>query len=102
RPIGLLLVRHLDHVDLALEPDQLAGEGKCTPPLTGARLRRQSRAPFLLVVVRLRDGRVRLVASRRADAFVFVEDRRVRADRMLESASAIQRRRAPEAVDLEY
>src|SRR5436853_3543562 len=79
-PVRLLLVRDLDHVDLALEPDQLAGERQRAPPLPGAGLGREPRAPFLLVVEGLRDGRVRLVAPRRADALVFIEDAAPRAD----------------------
>src|SRR5215210_105943 len=75
-PEGLLLVRDLDHVDLALEPEERAGEGKRAAPLAGTGLRRQARAALLGVVVRLRHGRIRLVAPGRADAFVLVEDPR--------------------------
>src|SRR5207244_335522 len=101
-PVRLLLVRDPDHVDLALEPDQPAGERERAPPLPGTGLRRQARAPCLLVVVRLRDRRVRLVAAGRADALVLVEDARARPDRLLEPARAEERRRAPEAVDREH
>src|SRR5206468_2899503 len=73
-PERLLLVRDLDHVDLALEPDELAGEGERASPLAGTGLGREALAALGLVVERLRDGRVRLVASRRADALVLVED----------------------------
>src|ERR671934_360823 len=73
-PVRLLLVRDLDHVDLALEPDQPARERERAPPLARAGLGREARAAFLLVVEGLRDRRVRLVAPRRADALVLVED----------------------------
>src|SRR5207247_7557696 len=97
----LLLVRDLDHVDLALEADQLAGERERAPPLARAGLGRQARAPFLLVVERLRDGGVRLVAPRRADALVLVEDAGAGSDRLLEPVSPEGRRRRPERVDVE-
>src|SRR5207253_5816011 len=100
-PVRLLLVRDLDHVDLALEPDQLAGERERAPPLARAGLGGKARAAFLLVVDGLRDLRVRLVAPRRADAFVLVEDARAGADRLLEPVSPEERRRPPERVDVE-
>src|SRR5581483_10362644 len=83
-PARLLLVGDPDHVDLALEADQPARERERAPPLPGARLGREASPPLLLVVVRLRDRGVRLVAAGRADAFVLVEDARPRVDRPLE------------------
>src|SRR5205807_7796250 len=100
-PVRLLLVRDLDHVDLALEPNQLARERERAPPLARAGLGREPRAPFLLVVEGLRDRRVWLVAPRRADALVFVEDAGAGADRLLEPVRPEKRRRPPEAVDVE-
>src|SRR6478609_3840092 len=100
-PERLLVVRDANHVDLALEPDQLARERKRTPPLAGASLRREARTALLLVVVRLRDGGVRLVAPWRADALVLVEDPRPRPRGLLEPVCPVERRRAPEAVDVE-
>src|ERR671914_62471 len=100
-PERLLLVRDLDHVDLALEPEQLAGERERAAPLAGAGLGREARSPLPDVVVRLRHRRVRLVAARRADALVLVEDARARADRLLEPLRSVQRRRPPESVDAE-
>src|SRR3954454_13356415 len=69
-PARLLLVRDPNHVDLALEPDQPARERESAAPLAGPRLGRQSRTSFLLVVERLRNRGVRLVAARWADALV--------------------------------
>ena len=86
--IGLLLIRDLDHVDLALKPEELTGERQRRAPLARARLRRQSRDFFLLVVVRLRDRGVRLVAAGRAHALVLVVDARRGAERLLESPRA--------------
>ena len=101
-PVRLLLVRDLDHVDLALEPEQRAGERERAAPLARAGLGREARAALLLVVVRLRDGGVRLVAAGRADALVLVVDPRPRAERLLEAVRAVERRRAPEAVDVAH
>src|SRR5438128_2085567 len=95
-PERLLLVGDLDHVDLALEPDELAGEGERASPLAGAGLGREALTALGLVVEGLRDGRVRLVAPGRADALVLVEDARLRAERLLEAVRAVERRRAPE------
>src|SRR6266508_6937160 len=73
-PVRLLLIGDLDHVDLALEPDQLAGERERASPLPRAGLGRQARPAFPLVVEGLRHRRIRLVTPRRADALVLVED----------------------------
>ena len=100
-PERLLLVRDLDHVDLALEADQLARERERAAPLAGAGLGREARAALLLVVERLRHGRVRLVAAGRADALVLVEDARLRSDGLFEPARPVERCRAPEAVHVE-
>src|SRR5581483_5582253 len=99
--VRLLLVRDPNHVDLAVEADQLARERERAAPLPRARLGRQPGASLALVVERLRDRRVRLVAAGRADAFVLEEDARPRADRLLEAARAQQGRRPPEPVELE-
>src|SRR4051812_33573401 len=97
----LLVVRDPDHVDLALEADQLARERERAAPLPGARLGGQARAALTLVVERLRDGGVRLMAAGRADALVLVEDPRARADRLLQPSRAVERRRSPERVEVE-
>src|SRR5207248_10248116 len=82
--VGLLLVRDLDHVDLALQTEHLAGERDRGAPLTGARLRGDARDLFLLVVVGLRHRGVRLVAAGRADALVLIVDTRRRPERLLQ------------------
>src|SRR5207249_9653315 len=98
--VRLLLVRHLHHVDLALQAEHLTGERERGAPLAGARLGAEPRDLFFLVVVGLRDRRVRLVAAGRAHAFVLVVDVRRRAERLLEAARAIERRRPPQAIDV--
>src|SRR5439155_22103793 len=97
-PVGLLVIRDADHVDLALEVEHSRGERKGAPPLTCASLGREALGPFLLVVVRLRDRGVRFVAARRADAFPFVVDARRGAEHLLEAERADERRRSPEFV----
>ena len=72
--VGLLLIADLDHVDLDLDAEQLPGEGERRAPLAGAGLGRQLPDAGLAVVEGLRHGGVRLVAARRADALVLVED----------------------------
>src|SRR5262249_15200942 len=94
--IRLLLVRDLHHVDLALEAEQRAGERERRAPLAGAGLGAEPRDAFLLVVVRLRHGRVRLVAAGRADALVLVVDPRRSVEALLESPRADERSRPPE------
>src|SRR6476620_12542778 len=101
-PVRLLLVGDPDHVDLAVETDQLASERERAPPLARAGLRRQPSPPFLLVVKRLSHRRVRLVAARRADPLVLVEDPRAGTNRLLEPPCTEERRRAPQAVDLQH
>src|SRR6266478_5921 len=99
-PVRLLLVRHLHHVDLALQAEHLAGERERRAPLSSTRFGAEPGDLFLLVVVRLRDGRVRLVAAGRAHALVLVVDVRRRAEGLLEAARAIERRRPPQPIDV--
>ena len=100
-PERLLVVRDANHVHLALEADQLARERERAPPLAGAGLGREPGPALLLVVERLRHGRVRLVAAGRADALVLVEDPRARARSLLEPARPVERSRTPERVEVE-
>src|SRR5439155_24786678 len=85
---------------LALEPEGRRGERQRASPLPGARLGRHTAASLLLDVVRLRHGRVRLVAARRANALVLVEDARARAELSLEAVCPVERGGAPEPVDV--
>ena len=99
--IGLLLVADLDHVHLALQSEHADTPAPAPSPTGPPRSRCVSRLiPFFLVVVRLRDGGVRLVAAGRADALVLVVDVRRRAERFLETPGAVQRRRAPQPIDV--
>jgi hypothetical protein len=101
-PVGLLVVGDLDHVDLALEAKEPAGERQGASPLPRPGLGREALTALLLRVVGLRDGRVRLVTPGRADALVLVEDTGLRAERSLETVRAEQRRRPPELEDLAH
>ena len=96
--IGLLVVAGAHLPDLALEVEQRAGESKGGAPLAGAGLRGELLHPSKLVVVRLRNSRVGLVAARRAHPFVLVIDVCRRAERLLEAVGAEQRRRPPLAI----
>ena len=59
----LLLVAHLDHVDLAIQPEVAAGHGERRAPLAGTRLSGHAFQALLLGVVGLRNGAVQLVAA---------------------------------------
>ena len=101
-PVGLLVVRHAHHEDLHVEPEQRAGERERAAPLAGAGLGDELLHARLLVVERLRDRRVGLVAARGRDAFVLVVDARRRLQHLLEPARAVQRRRPPLPVDVAH
>ena len=98
-PVRLLVVRDPDHPHVDLEPEDPARERERRAPLAGARLGREARDALLLVVVGLRDRRVRLVRAGRRDALVLVVDARRRLERLLEAARAVERRRPPLPVD---
>ena len=101
-PVGLLVVAGADHVDLALEAEQRAGERERGAPLPGAGLGHQLRDPGLRVLVGLRDGAVGLVRAGGRDALVLVEDLRRRAERLLQRPRAVQRRRPPQPVGVAH
>ena len=101
-PVGLLVVAHPHHVDLHVDAEELAGEGERAAPLPGARLGGEALHALLLVVEGLRHRRVRLVAARGAHALVLVEDLRRRLERLLEPVGAVERRRAPQPVDVAH
>ena len=97
--VRLLVVRRPHHPDVHLEAEDPARERERRAPLAGSRLRRQARDTLLLVVVRLRDGGIRLVRARRRDALVLVVDARRSLERAFETASTVERRRPPLAID---
>src|SRR5215213_1101905 len=72
--VGFLVVADTYHIDRAIQAHHAAGEGDGRAPLARPGLRGQAPDTLLAVVVGLRDGRVRLVAARRADTFVLVVD----------------------------
>ena len=71
---GLLLIRALNHIDLAVEPEVGAGHRQGRAPLSGAGLGRDAAQPLLLGVVRLRDGAVELVRAGGVVALELVVD----------------------------
>src|SRR4029079_15201759 len=101
-PVGLLVVRALDHVDLALEAEEPAGEREGASPLACPGLRGEALPAFLLRVIGLGNRGVGLVASCGADALVLVEDARPRPERLLEAVRVEERRRPPEPQDLAH
>ena len=101
-PVGLLVVADAHHVDGALEAHEPAREREGGAPLACPGLGRQAPDALLAVVVRLRDGGVRLVAAGGRDALVLVVDVGRGVEELLEAPGAEQGRRAPEAVDLAH
>ena len=101
-PVRLLLIAHLDHVDLDFEPEQRTGESERRAPLAGPGFGRELPDAGFAIVEGLRDRGVGFVAAGRADALVFVEDARRRIEGPLEPERAEERRRAPELVDLAH
>ena len=100
--VGLLLVAHLDHIHLALQPENVGRKGQRAPPLSRARLRAEPLHSFFLVVVSLSYSRVRLMASRRAHPFIFVVDARRGFQRFFQPFRPAERRRPPEFVNGQY
>ena len=98
--VGLLVVGDAHHEDLALEAEELAGEGQGRAPLSRPGLRRELSDPGLPVVEGLCNGRVRLVGAGRRDPLVLVVDVRRRIELFLQAARAQQRRWSPEPVDV--
>jgi len=96
--IGLLLVAHPDHVDHAIDVEELAGEAQGAAPLSRSRLRRDAFGAFLRVVVGLRDRRVGLVAAGGAAPFVLVVQLSRCVERLLPAMRAKQRSRPPQPV----
>ena len=101
-PVGLLLVGDVDHVDLALEAEGLAGEGQRAAPLAGAGLGGQALAAGAGVVEGLRDGGVGLVRPGRRPALVLVVDARRGADLPLQPLGAVKRRRPPQRQHVQH
>src|SRR5918994_6858709 len=67
-PVRLLVVADAHHVDRALEAHDPARESQGGAPLAGTGLCDEAPHALLAVVVRLRDGGVRLVATGGGDA----------------------------------
>ena len=91
---GLLLIRALDHIDFAVEPEVGAGHRQRGAPLTGAGLGRDAAQPLLLGIVRLRDGGVELVRAGGVVALELVVDFRRGLQLLFQTVGAHERRRA--------
>jgi hypothetical protein len=98
--VGLLVVADPDHEDLALQLEQAAGQRQRRAPLPGPGLGGELSHALALVVVGLRDRGVRLVRAGGRDALVLVVDVGRGIERALEAQRPVQRRRAPQLVDL--
>jgi hypothetical protein len=99
-PVGLLVIARAHHPDLALEPEQPAGEGEGGTPLAGAGLGRELADAGRGVLVGLRDCGVRLVRAGRRAALVLVVDVGRGVEFAFESMGAIQRGWPPQLVRL--
>ena len=95
RRYGFWLYGHPHHEHENLDAEERARERERRSPLPGAGLGRDLPDAGFLVVERLRDGRVGLVAARRTHALVLVIDARRRLQGLLETTRPIQRARAP-------
>ena len=101
-PVRLLVVARPHHVDRALHAEQARGERERASPLAGARLRCEAGHSLLHVVVSLGDGGVGLVASGRAVALPLVINFSWSLQELFEPGGAVQRRGAPDAVDVAH
>src|SRR3972149_2639772 len=95
-PVRLLVVRHADHEHLRAEVEHARRKRDGGTPLSGPRLRREGLPALLLRVVRLGDGRVRLVRPDRAQVLALVVDLRGGLQVRLEPHFAVHRGRAAE------
>jgi len=98
--VGFLFIGHADHVDGALQSEELAGHGERAAPLPRAGLGSQAPRPGLLVVEGLRQGGVRLVAAGGTGALVLVVDVRGGPQGALQPVGPVQRCGPPEPVDV--
>ena len=100
--IRLLLVTDLDHIDIALQPKQLAGQGKGRPPLARARFRCEPFGAGLLVEKGLWNRSIDLVAASGAGAFVFVVNMGRGLERALKTHRSQQWGWTPQRINLAH
>ena len=93
-PERLLLIRDLDHIHLAVQPQVGAGHRERRAPLARAGLGRHALQALLLGIVRLRDGAVELVAARGVVALELIVDLCRGAQALLQAVGAHKRRGA--------
>ena len=95
--VGFLVVAHAHLENLHVQIEQGTGKSQRSTPLARTGFRRQSPDPCFFVIESLRNGGVGLMASRRADPFVFVKNLGRRAQRFLQTQRSVQRRWPPHA-----
>ena len=100
--VWLAVVRRANHEDLTLKVKEAAGEGQRRAPLASAGFSRQLLDPGFGVGESLRDGRVWLVRAGRRHALVLEVDVGRCVERLLKAAGTVERRWAPELVDLAH
>ena len=98
----LLLVGALNHVYVALEPEERRAHRERSAPLPGAGLGGDVGEALLLRVVRLRDGAVELVGARGVVALELVVYLGGRAERAFEEVRPDKRRRAVHLVEVAH
>ena len=98
---GLLAVARADHIDPRFDAELGPRVGQGGAPLAGAGLGRQGRDALLGRQPGLHDGRVRLVAADRPDAFVLVEDAGGRIQVFFEPDGVDERGRPEDRIGLE-
>ena len=101
-PVGLLVIGGPDHEDLALEPEQRAGEGQRGAPLAGAGLGAEALDARAGVLVGLGHGGVRLVRAGGRDPLVLVIDVGGGIELPLQAPCAVQRGGPPQPIGGEH
>ena len=100
--VRLLLVAYFDHVYGQFDAELPAGICKGGTPLTGAGLCGDVRHALVLAIPSLCQGRIELVRTNRADAFVLEIYVRGRVERLLKGVGTYQRRTTPFLILLSY
>src|SRR5690606_17616450 len=101
-PVGFLVEADAHHVDVAVDPEMAASETQCGSPLTGAGFGDDAFYRGLFVVVRVRDGRIRLMRATGAGSFVLVVNLTICSECLFQVAGPDQGGRPPYAVGFLY
>ncbi|OPZ67260.1 MAG: hypothetical protein BWY83_02657 [bacterium ADurb.Bin478] len=98
----LLFKADAHHVDLAFHVEQAARQRQSAAPLAGAGFGGDFFNAERLVEIGLGNGGVGFMAAGRIDAFIFIVNPCRRAQRLLQRAGAVQRRRPIHGVQFEH